>query len=618
MCGVCGIASVRDRLDRDTASVHVDAMVHALAHRGPDEFGLLKVTSAVLGATRLAIRGIHSGKQPIFDHKSGVAVVCNGEIDNHQELRRWLEFHGRKVELATDIAVIPGLYLELGDAFVERLMGVFAVAVWDPLRRRVVLARDRAGERPLFYAIRHGVVHFATEIAALASDKTLALSLDCPAMSGYLQFGCFVAPATPFREIRKVAPAEVLTIDAGGVRRRRYWRWNVTGVQKRHCSLDDFDHVFQQSVERQSDVDVPYGVFLSGGVDSSLVAAVARSVRPAYILRAYTLRFTEGSYDEGHFAERVARMLGIEVASVWVRPEAFREGIGELVRLVGEPLADPAWIPTALLARRAVQDVKLALVGEGGDELFGGYPTYIGAQFAERYAHLPRPLKRAIERVVKAWPPSDKKVTLSFVLKKFIEGAEMDGILRHFLWTSTISPTLLRRLGINQAPQWFGSRSQDELLDLVQQNDLETTLAEGLLTKADRASMGSALELRAPFLDQAVMEFAAILPPAERIRRLKTKVFLKRYALRYLPPSIVYRKKRGLSVPLAAWLRGPLREWAESQLHSQLLGAVGVDNRAALELLEEHCRRRADHARALWTLIVLSEWLTWASERETR
>jgi asparagine synthase (glutamine-hydrolysing) len=618
MCGVCGIASFRDTFDRDAVNGRVSTMVEALAHRGPDESGQRNSSSAVLGATRLAIRGIQSGKQPIVDRDSGVMVVCNGEIDNHQELRAWLETRGRRIELATDIAVIPGLYLELGDAFVERLVGAFAVAVWDPKQKRVVLARDRAGERSLFFARQDGAVRFATEIAALASDNALPLSFDRPAISGYLQFGCFVAPTTPFREIRKLAPAEVVTIDAQGMRHRRYWRWNIATTPKHPPSVDDFDRVFRESVRRQSDVDVPYGVFLSGGVDSSLVAAMARRVRPDYKLKAYTLRFSEASYDEGHFAERVAKLLGIEAVPVWVRPEAFRDGIHELVGLVGEPLADPAWIPTALLARRAAQDVKLALVGEGGDELFGGYPTYIGAQVAESYARLPRPLKQVIQRVIGAWPPSDKKVTLSFVLKKFVQGAEIEGLARHRLWTSNISPALLRRLGIDKMPQQLVGPSREALLDAAQQNDLETSLAEGLLTKADRASMRWALELRAPFLDQAVMEFAATLPPAERVRGVRTKVFLKRYALRYLPSSIVYRKKRGLSVPLAGWLRGPLHEWAESRLRSELLGEVGVDRRTALELLEEHRQCRDNHARALWTLIVLSEWLTWASNRGTQ
>ncbi len=615
MCGVCGIASFRGALDQRAANDHVHAMVEAMAHRGPDESGMETTSAAVLGATRLAIRGLQSGHQPIIDPETGVMIVCNGEIDNHQELRRWLETRGRTVEQTTDIAVIPGLYLELGEAFVERLVGAFAVAVWDPQRQRVVLARDRAGERPLFFAMQEGVVRFATEIAALASDDTLSLSPAKTSLQSYLQYGCFIAPLTPFNEIQKVAPAEVVTIDAGGIHRRRYWRWNITQTRKREPAMEEFDKVFCEAVRRQSDVDVPYGAFLSGGIDSSLVAAVARNVRPDYKLKAYTLRFSEESYDEGIFAEKVAQMLGIESVAVWVRPEAFSKEIGELVALVGEPLADPAWIPTALLARRAAQDVKLALVGEGGDELFGGYPTYIGAQTAERYARLPRPVKAMIKRVVEAWPPSDKKVALSFVLKRFVQGAEMDGVARHLLWTSNVSPSLLERLGVTNPEPRIVDHATAPLLDIVQQNDLETSLAEGLLTKADRASMRSALELRAPFLDQAVMEFAATLPARERVRGLTTKAFLKQYALRYLPSSIVHRKKRGLSVPLASWLRGPLLEWAESRLRSELLGVAGVNNRAAIEVLEEHRQRRADHARALWTLIVLSEWLSWASKR---
>ncbi len=250
--------------------------------------------------------------------------------------------------------------------------------------------------------------------------------------------------------------------------------------------------------------------------------------------------------------------------------------------------------------------------------MFGGYPTYIGAQLAERYARLPRLLKTAIGSMVNAWPPSDKKVTLSFVLKKFVQGADLDGVARHLLWTSNIPPALLQQLGVAPLSQPLSSYSQETLLDLVQQRDLETSLAEGLLTKADRASMSSALELRAPFLDRAVMEFAATLPRVERVHGLTTKVFLKRYALRYLPSSIVHRKKRGLSVPLALWLRGPLREWAESRLGSALLADIGIDNHVAMELFEEHCQHRADHARVLWTLIVLSEWLTWVSKRGTQ
>lgn len=614
MCGVCGIASGSGLLDPGDAADRVAAMVEGLVHRGPDDAWVEKTPQAVMGATRLAIRGLASGRQPILDPASGVLAACNGEIDNHRELREWLGSRGRPVSLATDVAVIPGLYLELGESFVERLVGAFAIALWDPSGKKLLLARDRAGERPLFYHQTGETLRFATEIAPLAEAAGIRLTPDSRALAGYLQFGSFVAPETPFAEIQKVAPAELVVFEQGRIRRRRYWRWEIATAPKSKPSIERFDEIFRAAVRRQGDVEVDCGVFLSGGVDSSLVAAVARSVFPDRRTRSYTLRFGEPSYDEGSFAEEVAARLGIESIPVWIKPEDFPEGIAELVRLTGEPLADPAWVPTALLARRASQDVKLALVGEGGDEMFGGYPTYLGALAAQRYARLPGTVRRLIRRGVDAWPPSDKKVSLSFLLKRFVSGAELEGIERHLLWTSNIPPAILSRLGVAPA-QRRPPVEPGELIDRVQRIDLETSLAEGLLTKADRASMRSALELRAPFLDQLVMEFASTLPVRDRLRGITTKVFLKQYALGYLPRKIVHRRKRGLSVPLGRWLKDELHPWASERLASGRLASVGIDPQAARDLLEEHRSRRADHARAIWTLLVLVEWIDWAGGR---
>lgn len=613
MCGICGIVSLTGESVSEKARATTLAMVDALAHRGPDDRGTICSGSAAMGSTRLAIRGIEDGRQPLVDSRSQVVVVCNGEIDNHQELREWLAARGRPVEHSTDVAVIPGLFLELGDSFVERLTGVFAIALWDPLKRRLILARDRAGERLLFFTIDGDVVHFATELSALAMDSALSLTPCKTALVGYLQNGTFSSPSSPFTQVQKVSPAEVVTIDAGGVHRRRYWRWNIRGAPKRPPSLDAFDEVFREAVRRQSDVDVECGLFISGGLDSSLVSAVMKSVRAGRRLRAYTIRFGEPSYDEGRFAERIAQILGIELTSVLVRPEVFPAEIARLVRLVGEPLGDQAWVPTALLARRASQDVKLALVGEGADELFGGYPTYLGATLGAYYGRLPASFQRAFKWVVDRWSFSDRKVTLSFLLKRFVQGWNTDGVSRHLLWTASVSPALLQRLGLAHRPPDVGDRSGRSLLDAVQELDFETTLAEGLLMKKDRGSMSSAVELRSPFLDRAVMEFAASLPTSERVRGLTTKVFLKRYALRYLPRWVVYRKKRGLSVPFSSWMRGPLYEWARFRLDSELFEGIGLNRRAAVELLDEHRKRAADHGRALWTLIVLSEWLEWAA-----
>jgi asparagine synthase (glutamine-hydrolysing) len=584
-----------------------------MAHRGPNDVGFTATKSAVMGVTRLAIRGLADTNQPIVDEASGVIAICNGEIDNHRELRQWLAERGRPVQREADVAVIPGLYLELGKRFVEKLTGAFAIAVWDPRRPCLILARDRAGERPLFFTTYGNEIIIASELAALVSQHRLPVGLNQPAIKKYLQFGIFPAPNSPFSEIQKLAPGQVIQFDESGTHRHSYWRWGAAKKVTQTPTLDQFDKIFRATVARQTDVEVDFGIFLSGGIDSSLVSAVARSLHPQKPLKAYTLRFQERSFDEGSFAEAVAKQLNMELVTVWVKPEDMRDGLKSLVKLVGEPLADPAWVPAALLSNRAAQDVKTALVGEGADELFGGYPTYTGAGIAILLTLLPKWVRQIIRRTVETLPVSKRKVAISFLLKRFVSGMELDGLARHQSWVSNIPPSLLQRLMTDPIKLVSPETTNDCLLDQLQQWDLENTLAEGLLTKADRSSMSSSLELRAPFLDEAVMEFAKSLSPKNRVKRLQTKIFLKQYALRYLPKKIVLRRKRGLSVPLGTWLRGPLQTWAGTTLANGHLSQVGINTSAVQNLFAEHIAGRADHARALWTLIVLSEWLDWAA-----
>ena len=617
MCGIAGKVSWEESADASYGVLQTAAMVAAVAHRGPDDQRTVQRGTAVLGAARLAIRGLQDGAQPMVHETSGIVVVCNGEIDNHRDLKEFLAAHGHRVTAKNDVAVIADLYALQGAECVRSLKGPFALAIWNPARQELLLARDRTGERPLFYAVDESGVTFASEVASLVTALSRPLTKDLEGIHDYLRRGYFGAPRSPFRQIRKVRPAEVVVCSPQQAEPTRYWRWNHPAVPKRTADDESFDGVFREAVRRQSDVDVAYGVFLSGGIDSSLVAAVLRGLRPDYPLAAYTLRFQEPSFDEGGFALQVAAMLKIPCEPVWVQAADFPRGLSDLIAHTGEPLADPAWIPAALLARRAAQDVKIALVGEGGDELFGGYPTYLGAQVSGRYARLPNVLKSTLRHVVRRWPPSQKKMTLMFLLKKFLDGAEFEGMARHLLWTASIDPLLLKRLGVQAvAPQLEDTVEDGSLLDALQRYDLENTLAEGLLTKADRASMRSAIELRAPFLDPEVLDFAARLPVDERVKGFTTKVFLKRYALRYLPKAIVYRKKRGLSVPLTAWLRGPLYEWAQELLKNSRLEGVGLRRSEAIALLEEHRQLRSDYARPLWTLLVLSEWMNWAQSRD--
>lgn len=615
MCGICGVVTLDAPGDPEEMQEQIARMLEAMAHRGPDSALIRTRPRAFIGANRLAIRGLSDDQPPLIEGDSGVVAVCNGEIDNHRELREWLASRGHVITRSTDVAVIPALYLETGTAFVEHLQGVFAIALWDPRQQRLILARDRVGERHLYYTQDEGITSFATELTALNVGQQELPQVDASAVAHYLKAGFCPAPQSALAGVHKVRPGEMLLIDGNGAERHRYWRNPLGQVAKTKPDVKAFDAVFRRAVTRQSDIDVDYGVLLSGGVDSALVAAVACSVRPDKRPTAYTIRFPESSFDEGSQAADVADMLGCRCVPVTVTAEDLPGTLQDLINTTGEPLADPAWLPLSLIARRASQDVRFVLAGEGADELFGGYPTYLGARFAGYYASLPLPVRSAFRRFVNRLPVSDKKVTVSFLLKRFVQGQELDSLARHLLWTASIQPQLLQRLGLGapSIPQGYeGLRG----LDQVQLYDFENPLPEALMAKADRGGMRHALELRAPFLDQAVIEFAATLPVSQRVHGLTTKAFLKRYALEYLPRSVVHRRKRGLSVPLASWLRDPLYDWARSRLASPRMADAGVDSTAALELLSEHRARTSDHARALWTLIVLSEWLEWAAQRQ--
>lgn len=604
MCGIAGLVATAGTPGPE----QTDRLLAALAHRGPDGAGGAVRGRAWLGATRLAIRSPRDGVQPIVDTASGVVAVCNGEIDNHEHLRRKLAARGRSVDSEVDVAVLPGLYLEFGVDLVAHLEGPFALAIFDPRSETLVLARDRAGEKSLFFSATSTGFVFASELSALVqADPSLAIPDDL-ALCSYLRDGCFASPATAFAEVRKLAPGELLVVHPTGTTQRRYWRLPAVEAPRIRPSREVFDRLIHEAVERQTDVSADFGVLLSGGLDSSLLAAVARRVRPLRRLVAYTVRFDEPSYDEAGAARSVARSLGMETIATTLCAEEVPSLLRALVAGAGEPLADPAWLPLAVLARTAARDVRMVLSGEGADELFGGYPTYLGPALADRWQQLPGSLRRLLKNAAERWPSSDRKVTIGFLAKRFVRAAELGGLERHRTWIASIAPDVLARLGAKTLRVFAPEPPREMLLDALQRHDFELPLAEALLTKADRGGMRSGLELRAPFLAPTIIEFAMRLPADERVRGIETKVFLKRYASGLLPRRVVRRRKRGLSVPLAGWLRGELRAFAADRLRSPALEEVGIRNADALALLEEHGRGAADHARALWTLIVLAEW----------
>ena len=623
MCGLSGVLNLdaRESASLSVEAAHVRRMLEAMRHRGPNGEAFLIRPPLVMAANRLAIRGVDQPQPPLLEHPAGIVVACNGQIDNHRELRLTLAQRGHEITLSTDVAVIAPLYLEEGPDFLEHLRGVFALALWDARSQRLILARDRAGERHLYYHVAGQRVAFASELAALLASPLVPAQVDEAHLAQFLRSGYCPSPGSPLKSVRKLRPGEMVVMDASGVSSRQYWSfsWNKTATSPTPGDFDGllFDDLFKDAVFRQSDVDVDYGVLLSGGLDSALITAVLRKVRPDKAPPAYCVRFAEDSFDEGEQAQRVAHDLGCRFVPVMVCAEDVPRLLRQLIAGTGELIADPAWIPMSKVAERASRDVRTLLGGEGADELFGGYPTYLGARWAASYERVPKALRTGLRYLVEALPVSDKKMAVSFLLKKFVRDEQRNGMAQHRAWTANISGEWLRRLGIEPAVE-DACADPAALLDAVQRHDFTHSLPEGLLAKADRGAMLHGVEVRAPFLDRKVIEFAATLPAHERIRGLITKPFLKRYAADYLPPRVVKRRKRGLSVPLSTWLRGPLHPWALSRLGGAELANVGIDTNAALALLLEHQQRRQDHAHAIWTLIVLAEWLEWLESLRRR
>jgi asparagine synthase (glutamine-hydrolysing) len=634
VCGICGVVSRNGApLRRRDA---LQGMRETLAHRGPDGAAGADFLDASLQIRRLAIIDLAHGDQPFTSPDGKVAIVCNGEIYNATELRRDPAALGYPFRSRSDVESILPLYLAYGDACVERLEGMFALAIWDARKRRLLLARDRTGEKPLFYASVGNEVVFASETKALLAYPRLDATLDPVAVATFLALGYVLHPRTMRRAVRSLPPGCRLVADASGVRVEAYWRAEAQAAPASGAPPDlrsaarEVRDALEQAVARELMSDVPVGVFLSGGLDSSLLAALAaRHFDPRGIF-TYTVSFGDPSYDESGPASLVATRLQTAHSAVPCDRWNLRRALGIVTEQMDEPLGDPAILPTYLLSEAARRDVKVILSGEGADELFGGYPTYLGHRAAGAYARLPASARNAFSRAVMAWPSSPGKVTIEFLLKRFVTHAAMPPLARHFEWFGAMG---LGRLddflgpaaaaGLDQARAELQAKGEVALagrktLDGVMLLDFLTYLPDDLLVKVDRASMMASVEARAPFLDRQVVELALGLPATMKVRRLQTKAVLKEAARTLLPPEIVGRRKRGLSVPIAAWMNEELRAEVDRAFDAQRLRAEGwIRPEAVRPLLDEHRAGTANHARRLWPVFMFQRWLErWGAARD--
>jgi len=625
MCGIAGWANLdskKSSQNTDEAVLH--SMCERMKHRGPDSEGLWTSESVALGMRRLSIIDLHTGEQPVYSEDKQIVVVMNGEIYNFRELRQDLEKRGHKFETQTDTEVLPHLYEEYGDGLVEYLNGMFAFALWDKRKNKLLIARDRFGEKPLYYGVFGGKLLFASEPKVLLQHEEVKPEINLDALRSFLSFDYVPAPASIYKNIYKLPAAHLLILENGEVKTRRYW--NLTFSKNDYKpTIDeaarDLREILSDAVRMRLVSDVPLGILLSGGVDSSTVAAFA--VRHASEkVKTFSIGFEEDSFDESKYARQVAMHLGTEHYEDKLSVEKAADLISEIGTWLDEPMSDGSLIPTFLLSRFVRKHVTVALGGDGGDEIFAGYPMYFGHKMANVYGAIPQFLRNnLVEPLVNSLPVSTSNLSFDYKAKRFVAASKYDAVTRHHSWFGSFSidaqNDLLNKDVLAQTSGDIYADAKDLLkitdaeteIEKMQFLDMNFYLAEDILTKVDRASMAVSLEVRAPFLDARVAQYAAGLPLEYKLKGSKGKYILKRAVKDLLPKNILQRPKKGFGVPVAEWLKGRLNPLMHDLLASERLKNQGLfDEKFVQKLIKEHEKGVASHHKQLWTLLVFQLW----------
>ena len=638
---MCGIAGIVAPPGQRVSSRILAAMTRTLSRRGPDDEGYYidGRGGCGLGHRRLSIIDLEGGHQPLGTADGRVQAIVNGEIYNFQDLRAELKAKGHVFATNSDCEVVVHGYVEWGEAVVERIDGMFALAVWDVTRRRLLLARDRMGKKPLYYAFvgpGSGTLLFGSELKALVAHPLMARTVDPTALASYLTFECLPEDQAIYSAASKLEPGHALVFDRERAQTRifEYWRMRFGGAP--HIpDTTRWTEAQMASALRERIVaatrarlisDVPLGVFLSGGIDSSTVAAAMAQVVPGRDIKTFSITFDDKSFDEGPHARRVAKHLGTDHHEESLSPQVMLDILPDVADLMCEPLGDASVIPTYLLSRFTRQTVTVALGGDGGDELFLGYPTFQADKVARRLDRwLPSKVQGALGQGLRnaagLLGVSHENFSLDFKIKRFAQGLGYAPDLRHQAWMGSFLPEELRDIfaadfgerALACSPYATVSGFRDvefrDHLDAQAYQYARLYLAGCVLVKVDRASMAHGLEVRAPLLDTKVVELACALPGRVKLRGMTTKYILKKAVRPWLPAEIIDRPKKGFGIPVGAWLRGPLREMAHDLLMSERLHSHRFFNPKTMQrLLDEHHRGVADHRKPLWTLLAFALW----------
>jgi len=613
---MCGIFAALGALP-DAA---LDGVSRTLAHRGPDAEGRMSDGECTLIHRRLKIIDLSElAAQPMASDDGAVTVCFNGEIYNHHTLRAELERGGARFRSRSDTEAIVRGYEAWGDGVVERLDGMFAFALWDRRRRRLLVARDRAGKKPLFYTRHGGGFACASTVAALHAAG-LPRGLDATSLPMYLAYGFVPAPATVHAGVEQLAPATRMIVEPGRAPRiETYWRPDfgvtVTGDSFAMASAR-VRTLVTEAVERRLESDVPLGAFLSGGIDSTIVVGVM--ARALGRVRTFCIGFADDPrYDETAYARIAARAFGTEHTEFTLQPSSF-ELVETLVRHHDGPFGDSSAIPTYVVSQLTRQHVTVALTGDGGDEMFCGYTRFLAAEAAE---HIPAPLRGLLASTAARLPSTPSERSLLARARRFVAAAALPAPDRIAAWNTIVAPRAVLRADVCaqlgaavdaplawQRAIWHEARGHQILARLLEHN-FRTYLPYDLMVKADRCSMAHALEARAPLLDTALVEYAATLPAAYLRRGRETKRILKHAFADLLPAEIRTRGKMGFGVPLGTWFRGDLREYLRDHLADGARLWQWLDRAAVGALIDEHDRGARDHGQKLWALLTLEIWL---------
>jgi len=618
MCGIAGIAAWRGK---PPAREDVTRMCDAMVHRGPDDAGYLVEDAVALGMRRLSIIDLAGGHQPIFNEDGTVAVFYNGEIYNYLELRAELEAKGHRFATNSDTEVIVHLWEEEGVEFPRRLNGMFAIALYDRAKERLMLVRDHVGIKPLYYALGPDGIVFGSEVKVVLASGRVGRTLDVDALGQYLSWEYVPGAGTLLREVRRLEPARSLGIDleAGRTTIRRYWSpLGPAGSEPARSDgewEEEVEAAVKKAVRRQLMSDVPLGAFLSGGVDSSLVVAEMGTAQ------TFSIGFDDPSYDETRWSRRVADHLKVNHEIEIIRPEVG-DLFAHLMQFQDDPIGDFSIFPTYLVSRLASKHVKVVLSGDGGDELFGGYETFLAEQKSLAWSRLPAWLRHGVmEPAIGALPPTAAKKGLVNKAKRFVEGARLDPAWGHARWrvfcdervrgallTPGARANVRTDIGahiVALREEAAGRDDRDQALYV----DFGSYLVDNCLTKVDRMSMACSIEARVPLLDKDVAELAFRLPSRLKYDGSHTKILLKRVAARHVPRECVYRAKQGFSIPIKNWLKEELRPMAEQYLAPARIEREGLfEPKVVSRLWQEHLDNRANHSHLLWALLVFEQW----------